>query len=185
MKMRFCYAFFLCLFIACNSSPSEHQLDKNDLANDTERVIVTKTSEYELTIALPDGWNVFTEAERWAAKDDCADEFCANVVWYQSVSSGELNDSLVQLTIAELEKTYGFSLKIISISPIYTNPSQFSIAYAFGRGGHSFVGYAFVVKTQTYLNLFEVIDEYKKSEEVEPKLNRAVSLCGSVQVELF
>lgn len=146
MKMGFSCAFFLCLLLACNSSLSENQLNNKTLETDNKKVIVTKTPEYELTIALPSNWKVFTGGERWVAKDDCSDEFCANVVCYQSVSIEEVSDSLVQLTIAELKKTYGFSLEIISISPISTNPGQFSIAYVFGRGGHSFVGYAFIVK---------------------------------------
>jgi hypothetical protein len=186
MKQKLFYLFLSVLLVTCNQGTEElDKVTKDDVITNSRRIVVTKTSSFQLTMSLPEAWQVLHEQGRWMAKVECSDEFCANIVYYHNPKPSVGVEELVNALVQELKATYGPSFELISTSPIYENPTQFSIAYAFGKEGIYLTGYTYVVLTESDLHIFEVLDDYKNADEVEDKLERASQICGSLQVEKY
>lgn len=177
MKLKFWLVLLNVIFLSCSSSEAEQVT-----AHDENRVTVVKGEKSTVSIVIPDGWEVINYDDRWAAKESCENEFCANIVYYSAYGQNDLSN-LIGAIESELRSIYEPGYKLLFKSPIYENPMQFSLGYTLRERNLNLLGYTFVIESKGDVHIFEMIDTYLNENEIEEMLISSAELFSSVVIE--
>lgn len=144
---------------------------------------MVKEPQVLVSIVIPYDWEIVSfDGLKWAAKKLCKHDFCANIVYFEVIEQDDF-PNLIQKIEKEVENNYQPNYKLIFRSPIYQNPTQFSMGYTFITDSMLLVGYTFLIENNGKIHTFEMLDIVLDEMEIEEKLKYAAELFSSVVIE--